>query len=398
MPTNPPLLPHRSLTTLLTNLDGWLERWLSGRYWQWRVVGSCLLFSVVHMIVTNPSCLWFYQGFFSTLQARQEFDAYNTVKAQAATFYTDLGLSHFADAGYESRSHNAKMQFRLLQPAIAATFRLASVSLPFWLLQLALSPVFLLITTRLAFRLTTDRVSSLLLALAISLLYPLRSAWLDITAYGDFFAYLFLLIAIYTRHPLGVLLALQAAFWTDERAIPGAGFVLLWHIFVTRTDQRNYRLTGTQLAVVLSGLLYLLLRFWISRHFALPPTGGDFLSEFKAIYYENTKIIGFKVWSGFQGAWLLVGLSAVLLLYNRRYLDALLLLGLLAVTINLSFIVGDVNRAISYSYVALFCALLPVAQLATKTELRRALLVIVCSLLISPLPNRLRILNGIPLM
>ncbi|MBO0932758.1 hypothetical protein [Fibrella aquatilis] len=398
MPTHPPPLSPRSLTSLLANLDQALERWLSGKHWQWRIIWSCLLISIVHMVVTNPSCLWFYQGFLGTIQNGEEFDAYNTVKAQAATFYTDLGLSHFTGAGYESRSHNAKMQFRLLQPALAATFGISKISLTFWLLQLALSTVFMLITSKLAFRLTADRVNSSLVALAISLLYPLRSAWLDMTAYGDFFAYLFLIIAIYTRHPLVVVLALQAAFWTDERAIPGAGFVLLWHIFTTRTDKTRYRLTGTQAAVVGSGLLYLLLRYWISRHFALPPTGGDFLAEFISIYYENAKIIGFKVWSGFQGAWLLVGLSAVLLIYNRRYLDAVMLLGLLTITINLSFIVGDVNRAISYSYIALFCALLPLTQLTTKTELRRALLVIVCSLLISPLPNRLRILNGIPLM
>ncbi|MBO0939783.1 hypothetical protein J2I47_24775 [Fibrella sp. HMF5335] len=398
MPTNTPPLPRRSFTVLLISLDRVLESWLSGRYWQWRVVWSCLLFSVVHMVVTNPSCLWFYQGFFNTLRAGQEFDSYNTVKGQADTFFTDLGLSHFKAYLYDSQSHMAKMRFRLFLPALVATFRLSSVSLTIWLIQLLLSGVFMLIVTRLAFRLTTDRASSFLFALAISLVYPLRSAWLDMTAYGDFFAYLFLLIAIYTRNPLVVLLSLQAAFWTDERAIPGAGFVLLWHIFTTRNEPTTYRLTGAQVAVLLSGLLYLLLRYWISMQFALPPVDGAFWQEFKSIYYENAKVFGFKVWSGFQGGWLLVGLSALLLVYNHRYVDAVLLLGLLFVTINLSFIVGDVNRAISYSYIALFCALLFLVQFTTRIELRRVLLVLVCSLLISPLPNRLRILNGIPLM
>ena len=398
MPTNTPPLPRRSLTSLFASIDQALEQWLSGKHWQWRVVWSCLLFSLVHMVVTNPSCLWFYQFFFDALKSGHEFDSYNTIKAQADTFYTDLGLSHFTDVVYSSYSHNAKMKFRLFLPALAATFGSLPVGFTLWVIQLLLSSVFALITNRLAFRLTLDRVSSFLFVLIISLLYPLRSAWLDITAYGDFFAYLFLLIAIYTRNPIVVLLALQGAFWTDERAIPGAGFVLLWHLFAARTDQRAYRLTGTQVAVVLSGLLYFVLRYWISRHVGLPPTGGDFWAEFRSIYYENAKLVGFKFWSGFQGGWLLVVLSVALLLYNRRYLDATLLLGLLAVTINLSFIVGDVNRAISYSYIALFCALLPLVQLTTPGELRRSLFIIFCGMIISPLPNRLRILNGFTLM
>lgn len=393
-----PPVAHQSLTTLLLDIDKKLAHWLAGQNWQWRVVWSCLLFSLVHMVVTNPSCLWFYQGFLRTLQAGQEFDSYNTVKGQASTFFTDLGFHQFKAYLYDSQSHMAKMRFRLFLPAVVATFRLSSVSGSLWIMQLLLSTAFVFITTQIAFRLTADRVASFLFALTISLLYPLRSAWLDMTAYGDFFAYLFLLIAIYTRNPIVVLFTLQGAFWTDERAIPGAGFVLLWHLFTTRTHQRAYRITGTQVAVVLSGLLYFVLRYWISRHFGLPPTGGDFWAEFRSIYYENAKLIGFKFWSGFQGGWLLVVLSVALLIYNRRYLDVTLLLSLLAVTINLSFIVGDVNRAISYSYIALFCALLPLTQLTTSAELRRSLFIILCGMIISPLPNRLRILNGFSLM
>ncbi len=388
----------RSLASLLTATDALLDRFMGVPGWQWRVVWSCLLFSVVHMVLMNPSCLLTYQAFFKTIGAGQEFDVFAVVKAQAATFYTDLGFSHFRNAAYESQGHHAKMQYRLLEPALVATFGIRHVSLTLWLVQLVLSLVFIWLTVRLVFRHTANRGSSFLFTLALSLLYPVRAAWLDMTAYGDFFAYLFLLIATYSRQPLVVGLVLQAAFWTDERALLGAGFVWLWHLFAARLPHRPYVLNQLQVAVFASYLLYAGLRLWC--HFIQPTDSKTdaYLSEFKAIYYENIKLVGFKVWSGFQGGWLLVGASAALLVYNRRFLDAALLLGLLGLTVNLGFIVGDVNRAISYSYIALFCAFLPLSTLCTATELRRVFLVVVASLLIAPLPNRLRILKGIPLM
>ena len=392
------LISPRTLSTLLSATDAWLEHLLSGRNWYGRVTWICLLVSVVHMVLTNPSCLWFYQNFYQTISSGQEYDAFNVVRAQAATFYTDLGLSHFATTGYESSSHEAKLQFRLVLPAVVATLGLTRISLTIWLIQLVMSAVFVGLAARLAFRLTADRVASFLFVLALSLLYPLRSAWLDITAYGDFFAYLFLLIAIYVRRPLLIGLAVQAAFWTDERAMAGAVFVLLWHGFVTRLVTGTYRVDGQQLAVLVSGALYLLLRQWITLQFGVPSVSGRFLAEFKSTYYENIKLVGFKVWSGFQGAWLLVGAATALLLHNRRFGQAAWLLGLLILTINFSFIVVDMNRAISYSYLALFCALQPLAQLSSRHELRRLLLFTIGSLLICPLPNRLRIVNGIPLM
>ena len=237
-----------------------------------------------------------------------------------------------------------------------------------------------------------------LFTLALSLLYPVRAAWLDVTAYGDFFAYLFLLVAICTRCPLVVLLVLQAAFWTDERALPGAGFVWLWHFFSARQPQKPYAVTNLQVAVFSSYALYAGLRLWCQHSLPVAIDPDSHLAEFRAIYCENIKLLGFKVWSGFQGGWLLVGLAVALLVHNRRFLDAALLLGMLTITVNLSFVVGDINRAISYSYISLFCAFLPLATFATTHELRRILLVVVASLLIAPLPNRLRIMKGIPLM
>ncbi|RYF78156.1 MAG: hypothetical protein EOO39_02180 [Cytophagaceae bacterium] len=392
------LLPRSPLAELVTRLDGWLDKLLSVRHWQWRVVWISLLLSVVHMVLTNPSCLWFYQHFFTVLLAGQEFDTYNVVKMQASTFFTDLGLSHFTNAAYASESHNAKMQFRLLLPALTALFGISRVSLTFWILQLLLSGVFVVIATRLAFRMTGDRVCSFLFVLVLSLLYPLRSAWLDITAYGDFFAYFLLLISLYTRRPIILFLSLQAAFWADERAVMGSCFIFLWHVMATLTARQTYRITTAQLVIAASCVCYISVKYWLRLHFNIPSTEMQYIGEFKTTYIENSKIIGFKIWSGFQGAWLLIILSFSLLLYSRRYVDFALLFGFLLLTINLSFIVVDVNRAISYNYLVLFCALSTLVKLTTTTELRRVLGIVLASLLICPLPNRLRIVMGIPLM
>lgn len=361
----------------------------------WQVVITCMGLSIAHMVLSNPSAFRFFPHFWTTGLAGGEFDAYVTLKAQAATFYQDLGFSHFDGSRYEPLGHLAKMRFRLFLPFLVAT-----LGLTLWLMQLLLSGAFIWVATAFTQRIVQDRPSTLLFMLGFSLLYPVRSAWLDITAYGDFFAYFFLLLAVYVNRPWLVFLTLQLAFWTDERALVNAAWVLLWYGLDTAYRTGHYKVTGSQMAVVFSGLVYGVLRLLIARsvNHSFVDTASAYASEFRFTYYENIKIVGFRLWSGFLGEWGLISLALVLLLYRRQYVLLVLFAGMLCLTVNLSFVVFDTNRAISYGYLAIFVALGVLVRNLSVTELRRLLLFTFLYMLLCPLPNRLRLPGGYTIM
>lgn len=398
VPTTPPPATSSALNSLLRRTDQTLAGWLRADRWQWRVVAVCLIVSVVQMVLSNPSTLWFYGQFWKSVRAGQEFDAYATVKAQAATFYQDLGFSHFSNSSYESVGHLYKMRFRLLLPFVVATFGIRSVGVTLWVIQLVLGVAFVRMATSFTQRILADRIGTFWFMLGFSLLYPVRSAWLDITAYGDFFAYFLLLLAVYVHRPWAIFLALQLAFWTDERALINAVYVLLWYGFDTVWRTGRYRPTSQQFAVVTSGLGYVLLRALIGRLVSFPVIDGAYWPEFVSTYYENIKVGGFRVWGGFLSDWMLILMAVGSLLMQRRFGLTALFAGTLVLTTNLSLIVYDVNRSLSYGYLAIFIALAVLVRSLSVNELRRLLLITVAFMLLTPLPNRLRLPNAYILM
>lgn len=389
---------YSTYTLLINQVFTVLDKWLSTRQWLAKVVVTCLFLSFVTMIIGSPGLLRSYAEFLRGSQHGNEFDAFATVKAQATTFYKDLGLSHFTNSRYESTGHLHKMRFRLFLPFLVATVGIKHVGITIWIIQSLFVIVFLFILVLVIQQLLHDRSSTFLFAAAFSFLYPVRSAWLDITAYGDFFSYLFLLIAIYTANPWFIFSTLQLAFWCDERSVLNAGFVLMWYVFATVYALGYYKITQQQVAVLLSVLGYFLVRLLISITNRYAFVDNQYWAEFTSTYYENIKLIGFRVWSGFLNMWSLVLVAIFLLGAQKKYGLLGLLLSALLFSINCSFIVYDTNRALSYSYIAIFISLSVIARNTSKTELRYLLLFILISLLFCPLPNRLQFPGGYKIM
>lgn len=383
---------------LLTTFEARLNRWLAVDGWIGRVVVVSLGLSVLHTVLVNPSALWVYGQVWKAWRVGEEFDAFHTVRAQAATFYQDLGFSHFQTSGYATDSHLYKMRLRLLLPFLTATFGFKPIGPYIWLLQLVLSLGFVRLATLFAYRILRDRTNTLLFMVGFAWLYPVQSAWLDVTAYGDFFAFFLLLAAVYSNQPLAIFLLLQLAFWTDERALINALYVGLWHAFRVIERDGRYRITSRQIAVAGSGLLYLLLRYLLEQYAGNAVMDAAFGGEFLSTYYENFKVLGFRVWSGLLSEWTLVMLAVVMLLYQRRYALALWLVGAVFLTVNLSFVVYDVNRALSYGYLILFISLSVLYHSLSVRELRRILLFINLTMVFMPLPNRLRLPTGYTIM
>lgn len=391
-------IPDSSLSGLLSHIDTLLETYLSSKFWIWNIIILCLALSFFHMILSNPSTLWAYNQFWKSVGAGREFDAYLIIKKQASTFYQDLGFSHFSVNKYESTGHIHKMRFRLFLPFLVATFHIKHIGLTIFIAQLLLSVAFLWLSTKFTERILRNRINTFLFMLSFSLLYPTRSAWLDVTAYGDFFAYFFLLLSIYVNRPLSIYICLQIAFWIDERALVNSIYILSWYILTAYYDAKRYQFTKPQLVVILSVLTYIIFRYYLSHSIQHPLIEKPYWSEFLSTYYENIKVIGFRLWSGYLGNWFLIILAITLLLYERRYKLAIFFSGILLLTLNLSFVVYDVNRAISYGYVSIFIAICILRRSLNAIELRRLLLFVFVYMILSPLPNRLRLPGGYTIM
>jgi hypothetical protein len=233
----------------------------------------------------------------------------------------------------------------------------------------------------------TNRILVLLFVVGFGNLYAGGGSFiLDIVPYGDFFAFFFLLISIYSRNLLAIFICCQCAFWVDERALINAVYVILWWTIMPFSNKDfTIKFSFQALTVFLSGVVYVGMRQYLIASHHLDDT--VYMEEFIGTFYENLKMLSLRVWGGFDGFWLLVILGLVILFREKQYKFLLALSG--------SF---DANRGISYGFIVLLFSLIICKKYLSEKELKYVLLVCFLVSILSPTLNKYRISGAGQLM
>jgi hypothetical protein len=213
-----------------------------------------------------------------------------------------------------------------------------------------------------------------------------------VSGFGDPFAFAFMMAAMYFRKPLLVCLFVFLASWVDERAVFNVTLIITYHLLAAYSTDgpirfdtlAAFRPNRQMLAAVAGCSAYLLIRLYLIYKFNLTsPTGGEsiFFNLFNAF-----KTVGFRVWSGYEGFWLLLVVMLFLVWQRRQYLLLFLLSGLTFVTTFTVLMQGDYIRTLSYGFPLVFIALVVVSKELNRRDLIWLLTAIVFTSLLYPIP------------
>lgn len=210
--------------------------------------------------------------------------------------------------------------------------------------------------------------------------------------FGDSFAYGMLIIAMYYRNPIVIFSALSIASWTDERGFIAGGYVLFWWLF-RNTIQKNVAMkyayksifSMQTFAIVAAWISYIVLRLWLINNYRLTidtsQVGAFMISP------EQSSSIGLGLWTSFEGFWILILATGVIMLGNWGEMKVMFC-GYTILFVFLCFtscMVSDINRSISYGYPLILCSMLTLNIFLTRKELHYLVAFIALICVIHPL-------------
>ena len=187
-----------SLSEQYAGLTGFIERKLEDRFWLWKLTLFCAILS--WCLAVPP---------YTVIDIS---DAWKFIAVQAQDILHPTNLEIYI------RRENMVMRWVLPLMYILTGHSIVLILI----IQALLGCVFLYLFLREVFRQTNDRVLTAFFGLALSNMFVFSWFFVDVTGYGDGYAYFFLMLALLTRNPFLLFGFLQIAFFTDERALVGA--------------------------------------------------------------------------------------------------------------------------------------------------------------------------------
>lgn len=253
------------------------------------------------------------------------------------------------DTTNDPESHEARLTFRLVPPLIGAllpTENLLYRMLWLFVVQNICGFLFFYLLIAFAERTVDNRVFSFLLPWCFVPLYVGKTFFNDAYFFFDGLAYFFLFLAVYSRRPVFVFAGLLLAFFTDERAIIGSGFVLLYHVLQARREKAYKR---NVITVVLTVGVYFGLRFLLQSQFEMTTPAGDirFANIARHTYFP---FIVLGVFTAFKSFWLLFLIGAFCI---KGFWPRSIYLGTLLAVIAGGVSVFDFSRSVCYGFVGL---------------------------------------------
>ncbi|MEA5140911.1 hypothetical protein [Arcicella rigui] len=384
------------IEALIADLEKKLSFLLSGKFWIWKIIFVSVFLFVVVDFSGNPSKLIYYRDFYDNEFVKGELDSTHAIIREQSIDYFAFFRSG-KDASIPSYKHEAKLKFRLFLPTLVRIFGQKHFAAWLYGLAIALGFLYLYLITKVVIKILGEKENRLLIFFFIAgfanLYAGAGSFILDISPYGDFFAFLFLLLSVYFKNPLLIFGFCQLAFWVDERALVNAIFVIIWWTFSILPDKDlKFKISTQALATAISGIFYLGVRWYLTTSYKLYDT--IYIGEFISTFYENIKMLSLRVWFGFDGMWLLILLGLVILYREKHYFLLTALAGSLIGTIAFAFIAYDVNRGMSYSYLAILLSLMICKKYLSEKELKYLLLICFIVSVLTPTLNKFRVVGG----
>ena len=388
------------IDSIIADLERRLSFLIRGKYWLWKVTFISIFLFVIIDFTGNVSKLVYFRTFVNDYIKQGKLDtAHSIIKAQSEDYFGFFKTGQ--DADIASYRHEAKMKFRLFLPTLVRIIGAKYFEIWLYFLTFILGFFYIYVIAKIASNIlgeNSNRILVLFFVAGFTNLYAGAGSFvLDIVPYGDFFAFLFLLLSIYTRNPLLIFAFCQCAFWVDERALVNAVFVIIWWIFMPFVGNKFTLKWNPQLLVVfVSGVIYVGIRQYLTIKYQLQD--GTYIGEFITTFKENLKMISLRIWAGFDGMWMLIMMGLIVLWKEKKYQFFSILLGSLIISISFAFIAYDVNRGISYGFIALLISLGICKNYLSEKELKYILIVCFLVSILSPTLNKFRMVGGGQLM
>lgn len=384
-----------SLESVYLEIISLVERFLSSKNWKIKTVLFSIVFFILSQAILAPASFLYHIEFIKHyFLYHQEYESYKIINER-----TDDLFGIFKSNTLESNSHEHKLIFRLLLPLIAMLSPFKQVGLFIYVLQFAIGIYFTYLVCGFVFDITKEKVTTFFFVLTFTSIYAGNAYIWDVVGYGDFFAYFFLFLSIYSRNILYVFIPLSLAFWVDERAVVNASFVYCWWLIANDGKEIENKLFNIKYLVLIGSAIigYLAIRVFLMNYYELPKD-NQYSVEFRSTIYENIKYQGFRLWSGFEGFVGLISLVYLALFLNKKYKVLFLLLLASIASITVAFFAHDGNRGFSFSLILIFICLSIASRYFTKKELLYLMISIFIISLLFPMANRLRFPNGYTIM
>jgi hypothetical protein len=343
----------------------WLERALAGNKWMGKATVVLTLLSL-------------FLHFPSNIHLRMHLSGERLESTWTAI---EQQRDHpFTPQAHRVGSHEEKTAYRLTVPLIAKAFSLGPLGI--YILQFLLGIAMIRLALAIAFRHCADRGMALLFTAGLVFIFPGSAAFFDTWGHRDPFAYFFLVLAIWsTRAPL-VFVAVFLAAFTDERGLIASAFVLLYHMLEQRGPGEGRLLSRQVIAVVLAWVAYFAGRLALSHFTDLrTATGGIGVADM----LDRIDPLMWGLWSGLEGAWLIVMVFFAALFVARERQRLLLYGTAFTVVMVVALLVTDITRSMAYGFMLLFPALAWLHRRLAPEHLRVLLLFACVVSLIHPM-------------
>ncbi|WP_439556908.1 hypothetical protein [Dyadobacter sp.] len=339
----------------------WIELRLSGSSWLWKVTFASVALA---LFLAFPPYTLLIDHF---RDGGTKLDAWVFIHNQAQD------LLHPKDMDYDVRREN--MIFRWTLPLLS--FLTNGNILIILSIQAVLGVLFLKRIGDYIYSVCADKALTGLSILAIANTFVSVWAFADVHGYGDGFAYYFLLAALLSRNPIVIFLSLQAAFFTDERAVVAGGYLLLFWMVIQAYQLNDFSFsglvrrvfTGQSLVMWVSWAVYFTIRFYVQAEY-FPNHSYSTIGTPVLFANAHRNGLGSSIWATFEGTWLIMLAALLALWLTRRYwLIAALTIGF-AVLVATGIYVHDLDRALAYGFPFVLLSFFILHQTASVHSLR----------------------------
>lgn len=342
---------QQSLTTPFRWLESKLEPFFDNRFWQVRLLVSALVISTSTLLVFN----------FILVDKGLRSLYYEMLQPGSigGLFWDDIlkqGADPFTPQDYEAGSHEANQAFRLAIPLIANALHLNIAGL--YLLHVLVGFVFLWFVMLTVYRILKDKMLTFYFMTGFTAIYAGANFYINFLGHCDAFPFCFMVLAFYFRNPLLVILFTQLAYWCDERAIINSSYLGLWYVLPLIKqviDKRKLKLKDIPwpaVALILSAVLYLIVRQWLTNTYGLKVGHDNDLSRRTGMW--SLSIIGDKFTRGLEGFWLIIFAGMAVLAMRKDWWTLVLLGGCIMITCAIGVMVADGTRSLSFGFYMFF--------------------------------------------
>ncbi len=363
--------PQPILTNQYTDITVFIQKHTQSKYWLWHLTLFCTLLS------------WFLAVPPYTVGLTS--DAWAFVEIQAA----DLLHPHHLEVYI--RRENMIMRWMLPFVYILTGRTVIGVLL----VQAVLGISFLYLASREVFRVTNDKVLTTFFALAFANIFVFSWFLIDLAGYGDSFGYFCLLIAMLVRNPVLIFIAMQGAYFTDERGVIASAYVVLWWVaqdlFKKTASERYSFITIIQsafspqvFAILLAMAAYMPFRMYIMTTYFSEHT---YTTIGTPVLFADLHRwgLGNSLWTSFEGMWLLMGAAVLVLIKTKNYWFAAFGAVAFLILLVTGLMVHDVDRAFGYGFSFILLANRVLAHYIPRPEHRKLMCIIALICIISPL-------------